>query len=130
MRLRQLMQPTVLETFREECLADAAGRMRDHGVGALLVMEDEELVGIITERDLLRAMAEGLAPRVTPVSAFMSPTPVTAGPDDDVATAARLMVEHEIRHLPITEGDRVLGVVSARDVLVAEQWPQEPAPPR
>ncbi len=123
MRLRELMQPTVLETFPQECLADAAARMRDHGVGALVVIDDETLLGILTERDLLRAMAEGLAPRVTPVSSYMSTAPVTAGPDEDVATAARLMVEHEIRHLPVVEGGRVLGVVSVRDVLVAGRWP-------
>jgi CBS domain-containing protein len=123
MRMTDLMQPRVLRTFPEESVAAAAARMRDHGIGALAVVdEDQNLVGIVTERDLLCAIADGRAPRFTAVERYMSRVPVAVAPDTDSATAARLMVEHEIRHLPVTVGERVVGMVSARDLLLVEAW--------
>lgn len=120
MRLSELMQSQVWDTFPEESVADAAARMRDHGVGSLTVVDGEDLVGILTERDVLRAVAEGAATRVTPVSAYMTPSPVVATPGTDTAAAVRLMVKHDIRHLPVVAGRRVVGMVSARDLLVLD----------
>jgi CBS domain-containing protein len=123
MRLSELMETQIVETFPEECLADAATRMRDHGIGSLPVIDGETLVGIITDRDLMRAVAEGSPPHVTAVATYMSRVPVVAGPDDDSVTAAQLMVRHDVRHLPIVEGTQLVGMVSARDLLVLEGWP-------
>jgi CBS domain-containing protein len=120
MRVSELMQREVWETFPEESLADAAMRMRDHGVGSLAVIDDEELVGIVTERDVLRAVAEGAPPRVTTVSDYMTALPVVASPGTDTIAAARLMVEHDIRHLPVVSDRKVVGMVSARDLLVLD----------
>lgn len=124
MRMDELMQTEVWETFPEESLADAALRMHDHGVGSLPVLNGEALVGIITDRDLMRAVAEGAAAHVTAVARYMSAVPVVAAPEDDSVTAVRLMVEHDVRHLPIVRGHRLVGMVSARDLLVLEGWPQ------
>src|SRR5262249_41926848 len=74
MRVDELMQPVVWDTFQEESLADAAARMPDHGVGSLAVIDDDGLVGILTERDVLRAVAENKPANVTPVSALMTQT--------------------------------------------------------
>jgi CBS domain-containing protein len=120
MRVSELMQPEVWQTFPEESLADAAIRMRDHGVGSLVVLDGDELAGILTERDLLRAMADDAVPRVTPVSRYMSAPAVVAPVDTDVAGALRLMVEHDVRHLPVVAAGRLEGMVSARDILVVE----------
>jgi len=120
MRVDELMQPVVWDTFPEESLADAAARMRDHGVGSLAVIDDDGLVGILTERDVLRAVAENRPPNVTPVSALMTQTPVVTSPWTDTTTAARLMVEHDIRHLPVVADQKVVGMISARDLLVLE----------
>jgi CBS domain-containing protein len=119
MRVDELMQPVVWDTFPEESLADAAARMRDHGVGSLAVIDDA-LVGILTERDVLRAVAENRPPNVTPVSALMTQLPVVTSPGTDTTTAARLMVEHDIRHLPVVADQKVVGMISARDLLVLE----------
>ena len=120
MRVKELMQPEVWDTFPEESLADAAARMRDHGVGSLPVIDGDDLVGILTERDVLRAVAENRPPNITPVSALMSSLPVVASPGTDTTAAARLMVEHDIRHLPVVAGRKVVGMISARDLLVLE----------
>jgi acetoin utilization protein AcuB len=64
--VRELMQAEALKTFPDELLSEAASRMRDHQVGSLMVVEADELVGILSERDILNAVAEGLSPDSTP----------------------------------------------------------------
>jgi CBS domain-containing protein len=117
MLVRELMRPEVWDTFPEESVADAAERMRDHGVGSLPVVEGQELLGILTERDVLRAVADGAPLRVTPVSAYMTAGAVVASSNTDAASAVQLMVQHDVRHLPIVEGGKLVGMVSARDLL-------------
>ena len=101
--------------------------MRDHGIGSLPVMAGEELLGILTDRDLMNAVADGAAAEETRVVSYMSSVPIVAAPGDDTATAARLMVQHDVRHLPIVQGSRVVGIVSARDLLVLQGWPYQAA---
>lgn len=125
MRVSQLMQPEVWQTYPEESLADAAARMRDHAVGSLAVIDGEDLAGIVTERDLLWAMADGAPPNVTSVATYMSAPPIVVSPDTDVVEAGRLMVKHDVRHLPVVAVGRLLGMVSARDLLVAEAWAEQ-----
>jgi CBS domain-containing protein len=123
MRVSDLMQPEVWQTYPEESLADAAIRMRDHCVGSLPVLDGDELVGMLTERDILWATADGAPPRVTTVSAYMSAPPVVVPPDTDVLDACRMMVKHDIRHLPVVAAGQVKGIISARDLLVVDSWP-------
>jgi CBS domain-containing protein len=127
MRVSELMQPEVWTTYPEECLADAAIRMRDHAVGSLAVVEGDELLGILTERDLMWAMADGAAPRVARVGAYMSAPPIVATPDTDIVSACRLMVGHDVRHLPVAEAGELKGMISARDLLIVDAW-REPEP--
>jgi CBS domain-containing protein len=84
------------------------------------VFEGQLLVGIITERNLAAAMAEGADPVTTPVSDYMTPAPEVPGPDSELADAARVMLELGVRHLPIMRGGRLVGVLSMRDVLGAD----------
>ena len=115
--VRSVMTEGLVATHPDESLTDLASRMRDRGVGAVAIMEEERLVGIITERDLMRAIADGLSPRVTPASAYMTRGPLTIGPDDEVHEAAAQMSANRIRHLPVIEQGRVVGFLSARDIL-------------
>jgi CBS domain-containing protein len=112
----------------EESLEVAADRMSWHQVGALPVLEGQHLVGIITERDLTAALAEGVDPAVTPVSDFMTPAPEVLQPDSELTEAAHLMLELGIRHLPVVRSGRLVGVLSMRDVLDAVP-PRAGAPP-
>ena len=123
MRVSDLMQPEVWETYPEESLADAAIRMRDHAVGSLAVFDGEDLVGILTERDVLRATADGAPSQETAVKAYMSAPPVVVRPQAEVLEACKLMVKHDIRHLPVVETGQVRGMVSARDLLIVDAWP-------
>ena len=104
----------------EETLEVAADRMSWHQVGALPVLEGQRLVGIVTERDLTAALAEGADPGATPVADYMTPAPEVLGPDSELADAAHLMLELGIRHLPVVRSGQLVGVLSMRDVLDAD----------
>jgi signal-transduction protein with cAMP-binding, CBS, and nucleotidyltransferase domain len=91
--------------------------MQDNVIGSVVVHEGGRAVGIMTERDVLRAVAEGRDVEQTRVDDLMTKNLVTAGANWDVVVAATVMTSHRIRHLVVQEQERVLGVLSLRDVL-------------
>jgi CBS domain-containing protein len=104
----------------QETLEEAADRLSWRQVGALPVFEGQQLVGILTERDLTVALADGADPARTPVSDYMTTAPTVLGPDSELAEAAHTMLALGVRHLPIVRGGRLVGVLSIRDLLDAE----------
>lgn len=99
-------------------VADAVQLMRRERQGFVLVVDNESLVGIFTERDVLgRVLRAGLAPADTSVQQVMTPGPTTLQPDDPPAFAVHRMVSQKFRHVPIADGDRVQGLLSIRGVL-------------
>lgn len=98
-------------------LQDAAETLAFYGIGALPVEEGGVLVGIVSERDLVRAIAELANFAGTPVSDYMTPGPISIDVGDSLAAAAKIMVEFQVRHVPIVERGRVVDLVSIRDVL-------------
>jgi CBS domain-containing protein len=120
-RVGDLMRHRVVVGRREEPLADIATRMRREHVGAVVLVDSGRLTGIITEQDLVRAMADGRDPRATSAGALMSARPMTVRPDDSLASAADLMTALRVRHLPVVVDDRPVGFLSARDLLRAER---------
>jgi CBS domain-containing protein len=101
-----------------DSIAEAAGRMQFTEISALVVFEADRFAGIITERDLVRAMSEGVDPDWTPCADYMTEDPVVVDPETDVHVAAERMVDLGVRHLPVMVGDHVVGMVSARDLLL------------
>ncbi len=100
-----------------ECATAAAKLMRDKKIAAVLVMESEYLVGIITERDMTtRVVAAGRDPDTTSAAEIMTANPDTLSPDDTASDAINMMRKHNYRHLPVVEGTRVVGMVSVRDL--------------
>jgi CBS domain-containing protein len=97
-------------------LTEVAQRMVDKDVGAVLVMEGERLVGILTERDVLRAVARGIDDGTTAAD-WMTRDPETLEPDESTEHAAVLMIHGGFRHLPVTENDEVVGMLSIRDLM-------------
>ena len=97
-------------------LGEVAQRMVSRDVGAVLVIEDGRLVGILTERDVLRAVAGGISGD-TVVRDWMTRDPDTMEPDEPIRQAAVLMIHGGFRHLPIVEGDDVVGMLSIRDLM-------------
>jgi CBS domain-containing protein len=125
MKVSDLQQHELFTAQAEESLEGAADRMSWHEVGALPVLEGQHLVGIITERDLTAALAEGADPVTTPMSDYMTPAPEVLRPDSELVEAAHLMLELGIRHLPVVRGGHLVGVLSMRDVLDADVHPSE-----
>ena len=109
-----------------ETVLDAIRRMAEHGVGALLVIEDDQLVGLFSERDYSRkVILKGLRSRDTPVGSVMSAPVLTISPDATVREGLSTMTEKYIRHLPVTDDSGVLGVVSIGDLVKAVIEDQE-----
>ncbi|HET9560007.1 MAG TPA: CBS domain-containing protein, partial [Actinomycetota bacterium] len=113
MKVSDLARHELFTAQTDESLDEAADRMNWHQVGALPVLEGQRLVGIITERDLTAALAEGADPVLTPVSDYMTPAPEVLQPDNELADATHLMLELGIRHLPIVRGGRLADTSSA-----------------
>lgn len=102
----------------ETTVFDAARQMAERGVGALLVCVDQRLVGIFTERDYIRKVAlRELSPYTTPVGEVMTERVLYVRPDQKVSECMALMTDKHVRHLPVLEADRVIGMVSIRDVI-------------
>jgi CBS domain-containing protein len=116
----EIMSRELVTVAPTSTVAEAATIMGEHQVGSALVVDGDRPVGIFTERDALRALASDAdAPR-HPVSQWMSRDPITIPADTQVREARRLMLERGFRHLPVVDGDRVVGIVSLRDLSRAE----------
>ena len=97
---------------------DAIALMAERGIGALLVMEGEQLVGIVTERDYARkVILRDRSSRDTPVSTIMSADVVTVRPDQSIEACMALMTEKRIRHLPVVQDGQVIGILSIGDLV-------------
>ncbi len=116
MLVRDVMTEAAVTDTATDTLRSAAERMWREQTGSLLVMDDGRLAGIITERDLLRAVALGADLTTATVDEAMTTEVFTVPPDMPLRDAAREMAARWIRHLPVVDGGRLLGIVSMRDV--------------
>ncbi|HET7354248.1 MAG TPA: CBS domain-containing protein [Gaiellaceae bacterium] len=112
----EVMSTTLLTVDATAMLTEAAAQMDSRGVGAALVMNGERLSGILTERDVLRAVATG-GVEGTKVGAWMTHDPDTVGPEERPGHAAAIMIHGGFRHLPVLDGDRPVGIISIRDLM-------------
>jgi CBS domain-containing protein len=110
------MSRNLLSVEPGETITEVAQRMVERNVGAVLVLDGGRPVGIMTERDLMRAVARGLHGDAV-VADYMTKDPETIGPDDTTQHAAVLMIHGGFRHLPVVEGDDVVGILSIRDLM-------------
>jgi CBS domain-containing protein len=109
------MSRDVLATEAGTLLREATQRMVERSVGSIVVLEGERLIGIVTERDVLRVFAGG-EPDAR-VGDVMTRTPETVEPDESLAQAKLVMLHGGFRHLPVVETGRVVGMLSIRDLL-------------
>ena len=119
MPISDVMRVRLVSVAPDETVQSAIARMVEAGVGSVAVCEGSRLVGIFTERDVLRLAGEQAGLDGIRVGDVMTRDVQTVSGDDDLLAAARLMGERRIRHLPVVQGDNVLGIVGIRDVLGA-----------
>jgi CBS domain-containing protein len=121
--LADIVKPTFITVAPEDTLGEVAERMTTRNVGAVVVKDHGRLIGILTERDMLRAMAARVHTSNARVRQWMTADPITVAPDMSLDEAAQVMLDHGFRHLPVVNGSEVLGVVSLRRVLGGRRPP-------
>jgi len=117
MAVADVMAFRIVKVSPEDPVRVAIARMLEENVGSVAVCDDQRLVGIFTERDVLRLTSQGPDFDEVRVGDVMTTQLVTLSPDDDILDAARLMGEKKIRHLPVLEGENLLGMVGIREVV-------------
>jgi len=119
-----LMVTDVLTVEPSDSIGEAAEKMQAANVGAVVVTDFARIVGIVTERDLTRAVAARARAAEARCRQWMTPDPITVEPDTTVEEAAKIMLDHNFRHLPVVKDGRVLGIVSLR---LLSRWAFEQA---
>jgi CBS domain-containing protein len=115
-RVSEIMTGAAVLDQSDDTLAEAARKMWKQQTGSLLVMDGEDLVGIITERDVLKAVATGAKLEEIRIAEVMTKDVVTVGPGTSLREAAKIMADRWIRHLPVVDGGKLVGVISQRDL--------------
>jgi CBS domain-containing protein len=110
------MTQSLLTVSPEATIGEAAANMVERAVGAVVVLENEAIAAILTERDVMRAVAAGMDGSA-PISDWMTRHPDTIEPGDSTDHAATLMIHGGFRHLPVVEGGKAVGIVSIRDLM-------------
>ena len=114
--VRDIMSTTLVTVEPATTVAEAATVMGGHHVGSAIVLEGDRLTGIFTERDILRALASDFDAAGHSVEQWMTKDPLTVDPATPIAQARDTMLDHGFRHLPVVDEERVLGIVSLRDL--------------
>jgi CBS domain-containing protein len=121
-QVRDVMSTGVVSVQLHDTLADAARAMRENNIGDVVVLNGDQLFGIITDRDIVvRGIAEGFRAGITEVKDIASKHVVSIAPDDYVGDAMQIMKDKAIRRLPVVENGEVIGVISLGDAVLQEE---------
>lgn len=122
MKVRDIMTKNPETVSPGTFIGDVAMLMRDLDVGVVPVVNNGNLMGVITDRDItIRVTASGLNPFEVTVQDFISPNPISVSPDDDLEQARQLMSEHQIRRILVAEDGKLVGIVSLGDVATKDR---------
>ena len=114
--VEDIMSRNVVTVPYSSTIGEAARVMKKNGIGCVVVKKDSELLGIVTERDIVRVLAEGRPETSTVIDTLSKPL-ITIGPNDPVSGAARILSEKGIRRLPVVEGQSLVGILTSTDVV-------------
>ena len=121
MKLKDVLEskPTTMVSCTKDCkVADAVNIMEGKNVGSILIFDDnKKLIGIFTERDIMHCFAKKVSFNDESMGSVMSGNPVSLDASVDIGVAVKVMSEKKIRHLPVTENDKVMGMISYRDLV-------------
>jgi CBS domain-containing protein len=118
-RIHDVMTPNPVSLQGTASVREAARAMRDQDIGDVIVIENNQICGIVTDRDIVvRTVAEARDPAATTLADICSHALTTVSPDDSIEQAVRLMREKAIRRLPVVEGGRAVGIVSLGDLAI------------
>ena len=117
-KVREIMTADPATVSAQTSVSEAARVMRDANIGDVLVTDQGQLRGVLTDRDIVVRAVAHERPADTPVREVCSPNTVTCAPSDDIERAVALMREHAVRRLPVVDADRLVGVVSLGDLAI------------
>jgi CBS domain-containing protein len=120
MLVKDVMNKNVVVAKSDVTVREAAKVMNKFQIGSLVVLKEDNIAGIVTERNILQAVANGKDPDSTTAEEIMSKNPVTIDPDEDVKAAVDLMTKHKIKKLPVVEDKKIKGIITASDIVVVE----------
>jgi len=112
---------SVITIHPQQTVAEAIDLLVANNIGAVVVVEDETPVGILSERDIIRRAAHTRTVFALHVAEVMTKDPITGLPQDDIRSVANTMTQKRFRHLPIVDGDKLVGIVSIGDVVKAQR---------
>lgn len=123
--VKEILEPsskTIITISRDQSVADAVSQMVEHEVGALIVVEDDKPVGLFTERDVLKCWTRKGEKhfRDIKVAEVMTVNMIIAEQDDDLCYVTTIMIKNRIRHLPVLEKNKIIAMLSIRDVVKAQ----------
>ncbi|MDI9643754.1 MAG: CBS domain-containing protein [Candidatus Verstraetearchaeota archaeon] len=117
-RVKDLMSKSVITVNKEQTVVEAAKILSERNIGCLVVMDNGNPVGMLTERDIItRCIASGCDPAKKKIGEIMSSPVISVEPETTVVDAARLMVSKMIRRLPVTEGNKLVGIITSYDLI-------------
>ncbi len=119
MKVKEIMKKNVLVLGKEATIKDALDLMVENSAGSVVILDREKIVGIVTERDILRKVISHRKPLDTKIEEIMSRNVITIDPDEDVEKAARLMTENKIKKLPVVRDEKLLGIVTLTDIVAS-----------
>ena len=124
MKIRTVLATKGMNTISispERTLREAIGILAQHNIGALLVLDEaKNMVGIVSERDIIRLIARDEQALDQPISSIMTSDVITGRPQDDLQSVLATMTQRRFRHLPIMDGDTLIGIISIGDVVKAQ----------
>ncbi len=119
MQIKDVMTENIITLDSDKSCFEAAQIMKNHNVGCLPILENNKLIGILTDRDIVvRTVADNLLPADCNVKDYMTPSPIAVGIDIDVHEAANIMAENQIRRLPVVSQDSLIGLISLGDLAI------------
>lgn len=125
-KVRDVMTKNPVTVPADAPVVEAAKRMKEQGIGDVIVIDGDHMCGLVTDRDIVvRALAEGRDPNSTRMNEICTKDPLTVSPDDDITAAGDLMRDNKVRRVPVVENGDVVGVVSIGDLAI-ERDPDSP----
>lgn len=124
MKLQEVMTTETFSCKPDDSIQEIAKAMKEHGIGSLPIVDDDKVIGIVTDRDIV---LEAIAENKTDVTAkdIMTDNPITGTPDMDIEDASIRMAEYQIRRLPIVENEKLIGYVAIGDLAVKDETDEE-----
>lgn len=120
MLVKDVMNKNVVVAKSDVTVKEASKVMTEYEIGGLVIMEEEEIVGMVTDTDIIRAVSEGKNVDKTKMSDIMTKKVITGDPEDTIEHIVDLMVKHHIKRIPVVEEGKIKGIITASDIIVVE----------